>query len=158
MSEFIETFGAKKKRDRKGYLKRKLEAARQDSAVGADEIREAEELFLRHQKRQRITNDEEEEMEEKEDAIADAQPNLPIEEEGTATSTTSTVARSTTSTSAAGTISTAATSTTSTAATSTTSVAAGLPASTVVAALDSSPFPYEHRVIQEHRVINDIEL
>jgi len=134
MSEFIETFGAKKKRDRKGYLKRKLEAARQDSAVGADEIREAEELFLRHQKRQRITNDEEEEMEEKEDAIADAQPNLPIEEEGTATSTTST------------------------AATSTTSVAAGLPASTVVAALDSSPFPYEHRVIQEHRVINDTEL
>ena len=134
MSEFIETFGTKKKRDRKGYLKRRLEAARQDSAVGADEIREAEELFLRHQKRQRITNDEEEEMEEKEDAIADAQPNLPIEEEGTATSTTST------------------------AATSTTSVAAGLPASTVVAALDSSPFPYEHRVIQEHRVINDIEL
>ena len=150
MSEFIETFGAKKKRDRKGYLKRKLEAARQDSAVGADEIREAEELFLRHQKRQRITNDEEEEMEEKENAIADAQPNLPIEEEGTATSTTSTVARSTTSTSAAGTISTAAT--------STTSVAAGLPASTVVAALDSSPFPYEHRVIQEHRVINETDL
>ena len=74
MSEFIETFGAKKKRDRKGYLKRKLEAARQDSAVGADEIREAEELFLRPQKRQRITNDEKEEMEEKEDAIADAQP------------------------------------------------------------------------------------
>jgi hypothetical protein len=27
-----------------------------------------------------------------------------------------------------------------------------------VAALDSSPFPYEHRVIQEHRVINDTEL